>query len=59
MKSNKASFVNKCAANIFKDYLKGKNINYEEFDCVTLDEMEGHFYTEMPQSSFFVNTCLI
>lgn len=39
MKSNKASFINKCAANIFKDYLKGKNINYEEFDCVTLDEM--------------------
>lgn len=39
MKSNKASFVNKCAANIFNDYLKGKNINYEEFDCVTLDEV--------------------
>lgn len=40
-------FLNKGAAKIFKDYVKGKNINYEEFNCVTLDEMQDCFYMDL------------
>lgn len=36
---NKSLLVNKGAAKTFKEYLKNKNENFKELDCVKLNEI--------------------
>lgn len=45
------------AARICKDNLKGENDNFEELDCVKIDEIQNHFYMDL-FLVFFVNKCL-